>query len=362
MFEPRYRITDKMAKDLMEIESIKESVNYLPVNLNLIEGLRKSAKLLSTHLSTMIEGNRLSKEEVEDLLSNSKHCKGRERDEKEVLAYYQALEILEKFAWDKKTTDENLIKNIHLLVMGSGRIKEEKLLGSPYRDGQNIIKDSLSGKIVYLPPEAKDVPLLMKEFSDWINRSSDLPTPLKAGIIHYQFVTIHPYYDGNGRTARLLTNFSLNKDGYGLKGIYSLEEAYVSDITKYYEALGVGPSHNYYEGREEADITGWLEYFVSSMLDSFRAVETRAKTELKMGSSDKAKDLSSLDPKKRRLLSHFRKKAFINSKEVSRIFKLKPRTARSLCTKLCNDAFLEVHEESKKTRNYTLSSLFKDLL
>ncbi|MEX1233242.1 MAG: Fic family protein [Planctomycetaceae bacterium] len=70
-----------------------------------------------------------------------------------------------------------------------------------------MIHDSRARRIVYMPPEAKDVPKLMKDLVKWISQSEKqpLPCPLRAGIAHYQFATIHPYYDGNGRTARLLT-------------------------------------------------------------------------------------------------------------------------------------------------------------
>lgn len=64
-----------------------------------------------------------------------------------------------------------------------------------------------------------------------------------------QFATIHPYFDGNGRTARLLTTLLLHRAGYGLKGIYSLEKYYTRDLEAYHAALTVGPSHNYYMGR-----------------------------------------------------------------------------------------------------------------
>ena len=77
-----------------------------------------------------------------------------------------------------------------------------------------------------------------------------LPAPLIAGIAHYQYVTIHPYYDGNGRTARLLASYCMQKGGYDLKGLYSLEEYYAQNLGAYYEALTVGP-HNYYLGRAD---------------------------------------------------------------------------------------------------------------
>ena len=103
---------------------------------------------------------------------------------------------------------------------------EGKKRPTSYRDGQNVIKDSGSGSIVYMPPEAKDVPGFMVDLITWINEEvskAELPVPIIAAIAHYQFATIHPYYDGNGRTARLLTNLVLHKSGYGLKGIYLLK-------------------------------------------------------------------------------------------------------------------------------------------
>ena len=104
----------------------------------------------------------------------------------------------------------------------------------------------------------------MKSMLAWLEQqrqSDELPAPLVAAIAHYQFATIHPYYDGNGRTARLFTNLILHQAGYGLKGIYSLEEYYAQNLQAYYDALTIGESHNYYWGRAEANITKWVVYF-----------------------------------------------------------------------------------------------------
>jgi len=99
--------------------------------------------------------------------------------------------------------------------------------------------------------------------------------PIRAGIAHYQFATIHPHYDGNGRTARLLTALILHQGGYDLKGVYSLDEYYARNLGDYYEALTIGPSHNYYAyyaGRADSDITKWVDYFCEGVADSFENV------------------------------------------------------------------------------------------
>ena len=116
-----------------------------------------------------------------------------------------------------------------------------------------------------MPPAALDVPKLMCSLTQWIQENPDLASPIVAAIAHYQFATIHPYYDGNGRTARLLTTYILHLGHYDLKGIYSLEEYYAQNLEDYYKAISIGPSHNYYLGRAEADITPWVTYFIKGM-------------------------------------------------------------------------------------------------
>jgi Fic family protein len=95
-----------------------------------------------------------------------------------------------------------------------------------------------------MPPEAKNVPELMRALKAWIKAAEPegLPCPIRAGIAHYQFATITHYYDGNGRTARLLTTLILHRGGYDLKGLYSLEEYDARDLSAYYKALTLGPS------------------------------------------------------------------------------------------------------------------------
>lgn len=233
---------------------------------------------------------------------------------------------------------------------------KKKVKPTPYRDGQNVIRDSATGKIVYLPPESKDVPLLMSDLVSWISKNHTiLPSPLQASITHYQFATIHPYYDGNGRTARLLTTFIMHLGGYGLKGLYSLEEYYAKNLHNYYNALTIGPSHNYYFGRAEADITPWIEYFCSGIVESFEHVKKEALKAQKKGSKDISKELATLDIQQRKVFQAFSKKESFTTHDILKILKLKPRTARALCQKWVESGFLIIIDSSKKNRTYALS-------
>ena len=337
----------------MKIEALKEAINNLPITPRLLKTLRETARLKSTHYSTKIEGNRLTQKEVEQIINGKEHFAARVHDENEIKGYYAALEWCEKSIGLPIT--ETTIKTIHALVEGAGRVKVKP---TPYRDGQNVIRDSKSHSIVYLPPEAKDVPALMKELVEWL-KSADTPAPITAALAHYQFATIHPYFDGNGRTARLLATLVLHKNGYDLKGIYSLEEYYARDLQAYYHAISRGDHHNYYFGRAEADITPWIEYFVLGMLDSFEHVKQAAQSE---GGKDKAALLRSLSPKQRKILTLFEDSNMITSRDVEKLFGFSARSARLLCRQMVEDGFMVIVNSSDKARLYGLASGYVEIV
>lgn len=360
-FEPKFSITPKVATSLMRIEAARQAVADLPITPSVLATLRETARLYSTHYSTMIEGNRLTQEQVSKVIERQEHFAGRERDEKEVLGYYAALERAEQLAASGAPISEAHIQTLHALVMAEGRKKAKP---TPYRDGQNVIRDSRGRGIVYMPPEAKDVPPLMKALVSWCSRSQrdSLPCPIRAGIAHYQFATIHPYYDGNGRTARLFTTLILHLGGYDLKGLYSLEEYYAPSLGAYYKALTIGPSHNYYEGRAKADITEWVEYFCEGVADSFENVRRRAQEAEGTGARDQSGALRRLDPRQRKAIELFRNAAVINSRDVEALVGISQRASRNILSAWVDDGFVIVADPAKKTRKYGLSAEFSALL
>ncbi|VAW83982.1 Fic family protein, partial [hydrothermal vent metagenome] len=320
--------------------------------------------LISTHYSTQIEGNRLTQAQVDDVLHGGTFP-NRERDEREVKNYYQALDFLDgliksgQAETKEPLIEERGIQTIHGLIM------EGKKRPISYRDGQNVIKDSSRGSIVYMPPEAKDVPLLMAGLITWINEEvskAELPVPIIAAIAHYQFATIHPYYDGNGRTARLLTSLVLHKSGYGLKGIYSLEEYYATNLQAYYNALTVGDSHNYYFGRIEADITGWVMYFCEGMADAFANVRLKATEAAKEVKTDHSALLRELDQRQKQVLSLFDKSRYITTREIANLLGIHIRTALNLCKKWVESGFIIQYGTANKSRKYELADKWVKLL
>lgn len=356
MFDPRFRITPRITSALMRIEACREAVAALPIDAATLQRLRETALLATTHFSTQIEGNRLTLPEVRAALQGARFP-GRERDEREVRNHYRALQMMETLAERAGPIREDDIRRLHGLVM-TGRNK-----GTPWRVAQNVIRDAPTGAIVYLPPEAKDVPALMTDLVAWINAELDggeLPAPIVAALAHYQFATIHPYLDGNGRTARLLATLILRKAGYGLQGIYSLDEHYARDLGTYYEALAVG-THNYYDGRAESDVTGFVTYFCTGMADAFGKIRMAAAQSAAPDASAPAASLRGLDPRQRRLLPLFRARGSATALDMAKHLKLSPRTIVELCRTWIASGFLEYQSAARKNRSYRLGQTYDAL-
>lgn len=361
VFKPHFIITPDIVNSLMKLQELKIEIDRLPINTQILASLKESAQLNSIHYSTMIEGNKLTEREVELIVKEGKKIKGKERDQWEVLGYYQALDEVQKLAHQKKPVTEAHLQKIHALVMGKG---SKKVTPTAYRTVQNVIRDSASRAIVYLPPEAKDVSQLMKELIQWIQQNPEnLPVPLIAAIAHYQYATIHPYVDGNGRTARLLTTLILHVNGYDLKGIYSLDEYYAKDLRDYYAALAIGSSHNYYMGRADADITSWIEYFIKGLLESFEKTFQHASESKFRGGTDQSSILRTLDARQRLVISSlFKNQMIVTSKDIEALLAIHPSSVRKLCQKWVQEDFLQIANASKKGRSYRLTAQYENLI
>ena len=358
-FLPNYIFSPKIIECLLRIEKAKEKAAHLPVTPTVLSSLRETARLFTTHYSTMIEGNRLNTDQIEVVLKHEGHFPGRERDEGEVKGYYAALAQVEKWAAQGIKVTEKMIQTLHGLVMADGRTHIKPTL---YRDGQNVIRDVRTKAIVYMPPEAKDVGNLMHAMIAWVNENPEMPCPIVAGIAHYQFATIHPYYDGNGRTARLLTTLLLHLGGYDLKGLYCLEEYYARNLGAYYEAISIGESHNYYMGRANADISKWVKYFVQGMAESFENVIKRMIEVSNQGLPDQSVLLRKLDPRQRKALELFQQFEKVTSHQIGQLFGYKPRTSSALCATWVESGFLKIVDFSNRGRKYSLADQYLELI
>lgn len=267
MFEPKFTITSKIVENIKRIGIIVSDLNRQHFSKLTLVKLEESARITSSHSSTSIEGNPLPLTDVKRIIKSQP---GNLRDsEKEVLNYNHILEIL-----DQGIRDNNLKFNLALILKIQKNVTHDlinKLNSGKLREQPVFVNDPRARKPVYLPPDHADVPELMNDLIKYINQNTDQLDPLiVAGIFHKQFVIIHPFIDGNGRTSRLATKVLLANMGLNTFNLFSFENYYNQNVSKYFEHVGlVG---NYYDLKDQIDFTPWLEYFTDGIVDELLRV------------------------------------------------------------------------------------------
>jgi len=266
MFKPNFRYTDKIVNDLTQISAARELILNSPLIPKWEVALRREAIIRSAHSSTSIEGNKLSLEQVNNL-AHGREVMATRKDKQEVLNYLKALENMDKLSEGNKVTEKGIL-NIH-------KILTQETLENPsdcgaYRNRYVVVANRITGEVFFSPPSNDEVPGLVRALVDWLNsaEATALDPVIEAGITHYEFVRIHPFVDGNGRTARVLATLMLFLRGFDVKQFFCLDDYYDSDRKAYYKALQS-------VDQKTLDLTNWLEYFVEGVKVSIAAVKER---------------------------------------------------------------------------------------
>lgn len=265
MFQPNFTRTDWIINHIAKIAAAREIILNAAILPQWEVKLRKDAILKMAHHSTSIEGNPLSIEEVSVLL-RGEDVAAREVDKREVLNYVKVLEYIDDLG--EKGQDnitEDIILEIHML--NSQRVLPEDQSGR-YRKIAVIVGNPTTGEVIFRPPPVEKVPPLMKEVVRWLNsqESRGMDPVLVAGAAHYELVRIHPFVDGNGRTARALATLILYLRGFDIKRFFALDDYYNEDRRRYYVALNtVDP--------KTVETTQWMEYFVEGVTISMEKVK-----------------------------------------------------------------------------------------
>lgn len=266
----KYTITDKILSTIRQIVESMGKIKAADITGDNLVKLERQARVLSSFASTSIEGNPLPLTDVKKLLKNSPT---QIRDtEKEVLNYNKALVYInKKVKAEKFKLSHEEINHIQAIVV-DGLMENSEDIGK-YRKRPVIIRDPRSANDVrFIPPDYKDVTPLMDGLINFINSSIGAIDPiLLSGLFHKQHVIIHPFMDGNGRTTRLITTALLGVNGLDLFEIFSLENYYNQNVTKYFDY--VGAIGDYYENAQDLDFTRWLEYFSQGILDELKRVQ-----------------------------------------------------------------------------------------
>ena len=219
-FSPRFTITNAITTALTKIERARGFLDAAKLSEQWIAKMQERALVLEAHYTTHIEGTHLTVEQSERLLDNKPVPEADPDEARELLNYRSAFDLVAGYFGSGEPITEGLIREIHKLLVKNVRGN----VASPgeYRTIANYVVDE-RGEIVYTPPPAVEVPRLMDDIVKWLNTESDIHPILTAGIAQFQLVDIHPFRDGNGRTARLLSTLCLYRGGQRLQAALHLE-------------------------------------------------------------------------------------------------------------------------------------------
>ncbi len=316
MFQPKFTITNKVLKNIGQIEASKEIIDHAPLLPYFEKEFQKDAMVRTVHFGTHIEGNELNLSQAEKVLSGQ-DISARERDIQEIINYRKVIEYIGKIQKleekeSKLELTEDVVKEMHSITVE--KILDEDKRGG-YRKTQVVVKNSLTGEVTFRPPRAVAVQFQIKDLLDFINETSDIHPVLKSGIVHYELVRIHPFIDGNGRVARALSTLILYLEDYDIRRFFSLEEYFDSSATDYYDAL-----QSVEKG--SGDLTKWLEYFtlglaieLSKIKDKIENISVDIKLREKLGGKP-----IMLSERQLKIIEYIQKTGYLQNKAFEQLF------------------------------------------
>jgi len=265
-FNPKFTITNRMTAAITQIERARGFLEAARLSDDWVRDMGNKALIKEAHHTTHIEGTRLTFDQAERLWNGEAVPEADPDDTRELLNYRSAFEFVSDCLDSGDPITEGLIREIHRkLVEG---VRGGKANPGNYRRIQNYVANSSTGEIIYTPPSAVEVPIMMSEMVKWLNADLEIHPVLVSGIAQFQLVHIHPFLDGNGRVSRLLSTLCLYKAGYDFKRLFTISEYYDRDRPTFYKKIqSVRENH--------MDMTGWLDFFITGLETQMIEVKER---------------------------------------------------------------------------------------
>ena len=270
MYKPIFTITDDILAKITQIESMKSTIKTFHILPEREAFIRKRATVETTHSSTSIEGNPLNLKQVERTIFSDQNLTKEQYAKVEVKNYKKSLDWISKRKLTKQPLSINDILKLHSIITDS--LLDETRTGKFRYNPIYIVNQK--GETVYDGPSETIVKPELESFLTWLNSADNKTHPIIiAGILHYMLASIHPFADGNGRTARASVSLYLSLVDYDFRESLVLDSYYAVDRPAYYQALG-GIQGGDYEHAKSADLTPWLEYFTAGFLSSVKTLMT----------------------------------------------------------------------------------------
>ncbi|MHC4872748.1 MAG: Fic family protein [Planctomycetota bacterium] len=271
-FNPEFTITNQMTSAITQIERARGFLEAAHLSDAWVRDMGNKALIKEAHHTTHIEGTHLTLDQAERLWHGEAVPEVDPDDTKELLNYRSAFGFVSDCLRSGDPVTEGLIREIHRkLVEG---VRGDKADPGNYRKIQNYVANSSTGEVVYTPPPAADVPVMMFDLIKWLNNDLDIHPVLVSGIAQFQLVHIHPFLDGNGRVSRLLSTLCLYKAGYDFKRLFTISEYYDRDRPAFYNSIQSVRNNN-------MNMTSWLNYFVTGLETQMIEIKNRGEQIIK---------------------------------------------------------------------------------
>ncbi|WP_437922467.1 Fic family protein [Sphingobacterium sp. LRF_L2] len=228
-----------------------------------LKELKSIATVRSVGASTRIEGSKMSDEEVDVLLKNIDISKIQDRDKQEVVGYFEVLDLISE-SYEEIPVSDSGIKGLHNLLMRHS--EKDQWHKGDYKKLSNSVEANLpdgTKQIIFettAPGFATDG--AMRAMFDWHDSEQEVHPLIRCAIFSYEFVSIHPFQDGNGRLSRLIATLLLRKCGYQWIQYVSLEHEIEHTKNEYYRVLRACQSN-----RPGEDVTDWVQYFLKALIN-----------------------------------------------------------------------------------------------
>lgn len=264
MFKPKFNFTTKIVNTLAAIERLYGSFLEQELVPSLALKLSQENQILATHHSTSIEGNPLSPRDVTNIILGDQVPTT--KSEKEVKNYFAVLNKINILAKKRGPISIDLTLDLHRELMKGLQTRALE----QFRDSGVFIGHKTKVELVvkHNPPyhTAREITNGLEQLYSWTRKNNELHPLIRAGILHHQFAYIHPFFDGNGRLARILTAYFLLLKQYGIVRFFILDDYYDIDSQQYSNML---------HSADVGDETRWLEYFLEGIAYSLQAALSR---------------------------------------------------------------------------------------
>ncbi|MDP1743532.1 MAG: Fic family protein, partial [Candidatus Amesbacteria bacterium] len=250
-------------RQIGQVEAAREVIENAPLIPSWEARFQDDARVRVVHYGTALEGNDLTLSQAKIILEGGEIV-ARDRDIQEIINYRKVLDYIEKLADDKTNLvySREILQDLHKLV--TDKIIPDNQVGE-FRETAVVLKNSVTGEIGFRPPTFIEVPFLIDDFLRFLNSEygrKEHPV-LRAAITHYVLAAIHPFVEGNGRTARALATLVLFSEGYDIKRLFALEEYFDKHADEYFGALM--QVSNQSRKLEDRDLTPWLEVITKAL-------------------------------------------------------------------------------------------------